>query len=332
MQRRVFEVLLAVAVASASLGCSSDESPSDPNAAGTGGSGTSEGTGEPGEDGEPTVGIDGEFAPSDRTPRRSAGCGTGAATPAIGQQRLSSGGVENTFIITVPPGYDPNTPNVLAFVFHGANNTEATCRGGGNCIGVQEALEPNAIVVYPKSFGTQWTGPERDQNVTWFDDLSAFVKANYCVDERRVFVLGTSSGAHFTNILACRRGDQLLAAVPGAGERFETENCVGRVAALVIHGVDDTSVPFVKGEEARDAYAALNGCTSMTVPDLAGAHAEVRTARDADMSTHACVDFQGCMAGLPVRWCEHSEPGYDGSTHGFPVFGGAEAWDFVSPL
>ena len=45
-----------------------------------------------------------------------------------------------------------------------------------------------------------------------------------------------------------------------------------------------------------------------------------------------CADADGCAADYPVRWCEHSEPGYDGSTHGFPIFGGPEAWSFVSAL
>jgi hypothetical protein len=48
-----------------------------------------------------------------------------------------------------------------------------------------------------------------------------------------------------------------------------------------------------------------------------------------DRESHECADYQGC-SGPPVRWCEHSEGGYDGSTHGWPTFGGQEIWDFVS--
>ena len=48
--------------------------------------------------------------------------------------------------------------------------------------------------------------------------------------------------------------------------------------------------------------------------------------------SHGCAVYQGCDAGLPVTWCEHSEGGYDGSTHGWPLFGGQQVWDFVSAL
>jgi poly(3-hydroxybutyrate) depolymerase len=278
--------------------------------------------------------------PGDQTARPSAGC-NGNASAVQGGQTLTSGGQLGNYFITVPAAYDGTAPQPLIFVFHGANNNEIQCRGGGNCTGVQASIESNAVTVYPRSFGTSWTDATREQNVTWFDDLLAHVKANYCVDERRVIAMGTSSGAHFSNILGCRRGDQLLAIAPGAGERLETTNCRGEVAALVIHGVDDTSVPFNRGEAARDYYAMANGCSTTTVPPIAEVHAEVRAERDAPDNPDAgatprgimrCADYQGCRPGLPVRWCEHGVPGYDGSTHGYPAQGGPETWDFVSEL
>lgn len=94
--------------------------------------------------------------------------------------------------------------------------------------------------------------------------------------------------------------------------------------------VDDPHVTFASGETARDFYVQRNGCDLATVPDLATMHQQIRTARDADQTDEACVDYQGCDAGLPVRWCEHSEGGYDDSTHGWPTAGGQMIWDFVS--
>jgi poly(3-hydroxybutyrate) depolymerase len=250
-------------------------------------------------------------------------------------------------VISVPRSYDPNTPATVGFVFHGANNTEVSCFGGGNCAGVQMSMVDKAILVYPRSFGSSWTNETREQNVTWFDDLLSYVKANYCVDEHKVFVMGTSSGAHFSNILGCRRSDVLRAIAPGAGERLETTGCEAtRFAALVIHGIDDGTVagqgvPFAKGEEARDFYAQRNNCSTETVPPIAQIHAEVRMLRDAAITAtprgstagiFRCADYQGCDQGLPVRWCEHGEDGYDNTTHGYPLEGGATTWDFVNAL
>jgi hypothetical protein len=104
------------------------------------------------------------------------------------------------------------------------------------------------------------------------------------------------------------------------------------VAALVVHGVDDVQVPFDDGEEARDYYVERNGCEPVSVPPVSDLHTQIRAARDQNMSASGCVDFQGCEAGYPVRWCEHSEGGYDNSTHGWPTVGGQLVRDFVQSL
>jgi hypothetical protein len=50
------------------------------------------------------------------------------------------------------------------------------------------------------------------------------------------------------------------------------------------------------------------------------------------LESHGCAEYQGCDPAAPVVWCEHSEGGYDGSTHGWPLFGGDRIWSFVSQL
>lgn len=272
------------------------------------------------------------FDPGDTTARPSEGCGSPRSLE-LGTQFLDPGASAGRYLLTAPANYDPDTAYPVFFVFHGANNSEADCRGGGNCQGVARALERGAFVVYQKAVGTSWTtDSERDQNVANFDGILDLLAAGACIDEGRVTAMGTSSGAHFTNILACRRGDRLQAVVPGAGEMFEREGCVGEVAALVIHGIDDTSVLVELGEAARDSYAERNGCSTETSPTLAEVRASVEQARADAKDQTTCADYAGCRAGLSVRWCEHSVPGYDDSTHGWPPSGGPLALEFVTEL
>jgi poly(3-hydroxybutyrate) depolymerase len=190
----------------------------------------------------------------------------------------------------------------------------------------------DAIVVYPKSFTLGWEQPEiRDKNAQFFEALLNQIESDACVDERRVFVMGTSSGASFSNLLACRFGDRIRAAGPVAGSLPE-ESCKGTPAMVLVHGIDDPHVPFAAGEKARDFFLKRNGCSSATRPLLADAHAKIRKARDANQTDQACVDYVDCSAASPVRWCEHSEGGYDGSTHGWPMAGGQLLWDFMKAL
>ena len=258
-------------------------------------------------------------------PRPSAGCG--AASPAAGARQITVGTDTGDFIVSIPSAYDPDQPYPLGFGFHGYGRTHANCQDG-DCAGFQSAMGETAVLVYMKSLDEGWEQPPvRDRNAAFFEAVLDLALAEYCIDEDRVFVAGTSSGATFSNVLACRFGDRLFAAAPVAGGIPEREGCVGQVAALVIHGVDDPHVPFVLGEMARDHYLARNGCSSEAVPALPGLHARVV----ADRESHECADYQGCDDGGPVRWCEHSEGGYDGSTHGWPLFGGDAIWEFVRP-
>jgi len=322
-------VICALATAVAATGCGDDGSePSEDTGTPPGDTGMPPGdTGTPpGDTGTPPgdTGTPPGDAGAGRLPVvRSAGCGS--ADPATGERTVTVTAGEGAYIVSLPSDYDPTTAYPLGFGFHGAGRTHAQCQSG-DCRGFQSVMQDESILVYIKSFTDGWPYPAsvRDDNVELFEAVLDILEAEYCVDQNRIFVAGTSSGASFSNVLACRFGDRLLAAVPVAGGLPERDGCVGRVAALVIHGVDDYHVEFSAGEAARDFFISQNGCTSEAVPDVADLHGRVVMNRE----SHECADYQGCE-GPPVRWCEHSEGGYDGSTHGWPDFGGQEIWDFV---
>jgi poly(3-hydroxybutyrate) depolymerase len=268
------------------------------------------------------AGVDARVAPVG-----SAGCGR--AAPAIGELTLTVGSDTLQYIVSIPANYDPSHPYPLGFGLHGANRTHTNCHDG-DCAGFQSVMQDEAILVYTRSVSAGWQDDDnvRDRNLALFTAVLDKMLAEACVEVGRVFVAGTSSGATFTNILGCAHGDRIRAVIPVAGGLPSRAACVGTPAALVIHGVDDPHVLFSYGEAARDAYRMTNGCTSETDPVIADLHARVVATRE----SHECADYRGCAPGLPVRWCEHSEGGYDGSTHGWPLFGGAAIWEFVSAL
>lgn len=320
------------------MGCGSDApAANDSSSAGSGGVAASGGqaNGSGGAFLGGAGGGSGGDSPVPPTPQPSSGCGK--ADPVVGARTVTLPVADGAFIVSLPASYDPNAPLPLGFAFHGHGRTHAQCQAG-DCAGFQSVMKDDAILVYMKSVDAGWEGTDgenggiRERNVAFFEKVFDLVEDEYCVDERRVFVAGTSSGAHFTNILACRFGDRLLAAAPVAGYLPEQDNCVGQVAALPIHGIDDDKVVLSSGEEARDFYIEQNGCSSTAVPTVESIHAQIRASRDAAQTDVACVDYQGCDQGVPVRWCEHSEGGYDNSTHGWPTAGGQLIWDFVKPL
>lgn len=270
-----------------------------------------------------------------RQPVPSEGCGNPAFV--TGERQMDVAGHSGRYIVSVPTNYDPAVPLPLGFAFHGRNRNHQNCQAG-DCAGFQSAMGEVAVLVYLQSLRTPadsdqggWEGnDEREGNVEFFENVLDTILGELCIDESRVFVAGTSSGAHFTNVLGCRFGDRLAAIAPVAGYLPESTGCVGHPAALVIHGVDDN---LSVGEEARDFWVSRNDCSTSTLPDLAAMHQDIRDKRDAmpSVEEHGCVDYQSCVEA-PVRWCEHSFGGYDNSTHGWPPTGGQLIWEFVQGL
>jgi poly(3-hydroxybutyrate) depolymerase len=237
------------------------------------------------------------------------GCGTDPPEP--GERALMLDGEERTYVLDLPPDYDPATPYPIVFGFHGASTSGSTFRSEfyGNLL---STLEDAAIVVHPDALGdpTSW---DTERDVPFFDALVETLSGELCVDAGRIFATGHSSGGFFTNTLGCERGDVLRAIAPVSGGGpfvFGGTTCAGEVATWIAHGENDETVEFSSGEDSRDHWLEANGCgetSSATTP--AG-----------------CVEYQGCDAGFPVHFCVYQEG------HDWPEFGPEGIADFFLGL
>lgn len=263
-----------------------------------------------------------DLAPAAGAPKASAGCGK--PKPATLPTTIATEGRQGTVILSVPEAYDPQKPYPLVFGFHGAGLKARDCEGG-NCAGLKSVMRDKALLVFMQSFSFNWEGNDRNAHAQFFSDALAYMKTNFCVDESRVVVAGSSSGATFSNILGCRFGDILRVVAPVAGSAPEKQNCKGNPPALVIHGVSDN---FNGGQSVRDWYAMRNECGPDTDPNMQAEIQKVLTARQSRTEIHACSTYTTCKTN-PVRFCAHSVGGYNGTTHGWPPIGGQLIWDFL---
>jgi poly(3-hydroxybutyrate) depolymerase len=127
--------------------------------------------------------------------------------------------------------------------------------------------------------------------------------------------------------------------------------CKGNVAVIMVHGFEDPHIPWADARITHDmGWMPKNGCGTTNTPDLATVHTTI-TAGTVIVAPPGmwntpkvpykieCGDADGCATDYPVRWCEHSDPGYDNSTHGWPagMTGGADGaganiWSFWNGL
>jgi poly(3-hydroxybutyrate) depolymerase len=225
---------------------------------------------------------------------------------AMGPGTIQVDGMERTYEFSLPTGYDKNRAYPLLFGFHGAGVEVARFR---MYFDMTTVVGADAIVVYPAATaGSMAWNVQRD--VPLFDALFTQFKAEYCVDEKRVFAAGHSSGGFFSHALGCQRGDVLrgigpISAGPPSG------SCVGQLAVWIAHGDADPTVNVMSGRSARDFWAKQNNCdTAMSTP----------------VDPAPTVEYGGCDPGFAVRYCE-----YDGE-HNLPRYAPKGIWDFFKTL
>lgn len=220
----------------------------------------------------------------------SPGCGR--VPPASGTRTITVGGVSRTYILDVPASYSRSTATPVIFGFHGLGGTGSGFRSYAG-LGTPMA---DYIRIYPSATGSNraWSN---SGDTPFFDAMLTEVSGLLCVNPGRVFTIGHSMGAIFSNHLGCVRGDVLrgIAPVAGAGPLADTV-CNGQVAVWIAHGDPDPVVAFSSGVASRDYWLGRNHCSTRTRAVGSG------------------VEYEGCDAGHEVRWVVH------GSGHGWPSF------------
>jgi len=232
-----------------------------------------------------------------------------------GPQTLISDDIEREYYLKLPSPYDSKISYPLIFAFHGFTGDYTNFTEG--YYDLQEAVGEQAILVYPNALEingeTQW---DLEADLGFFNDLYAELEANLCFDKRKVFAVGHSNGAAFTNMLGCRRGDVLRAIGPVSGifsEDYEEQACIGQVASITMHGDNDTTIPQELALPGRDYWVAINSCSSEASESTPGVDP-------------TCVAYADCDPEYPVQFCEYS------GKHNWPDLGGEAIWTFFKSL
>lgn len=249
----------------------------------------------------------------------SPACGAGPAAPAgVLAKQVPVFGKTRKYTLVVPPAYSPSTSLPLVFVLHGNGGSGMQARASFD---LEPLAQGRALFAYPDAIGGGWdldSAASKNPDVAFFDAILAVTQSAYCVDLRRVFVVGFSNGAYMANQLGCRRGDRIrgVATLSGggpyevAGEYDEQGHLVCRgkpVASLVIHGTADTVVSPSEGQKSIDHWSFANHCGGSAA------------------AAPSCIAFQGCAN--PVSACKVAGLGHGIAPQTKPL-----VWSFLDAL
>jgi poly(3-hydroxybutyrate) depolymerase len=259
--------------------------------------------------------------PLGNPPVPSAGCGKFPGLQS-GTHTMTSAGLRREYIVSVPENYDANTPHRLVFGMHWFGGSAEAVAGWSKWFGLDQLdTEETTIFVAPQGYsdGSPWRGRDNRDHI-FFDDLYTHLASSLCVDTSRVFSVGFSFGAMYTNALAQTHQDILRGVVVYATADYNIyfpKNTGKPLAYMGVHGLRDPTCPIESGRRSRDRFVANNGCTTP------GAVPEARRG-----GGHVTFDYE-CPANYPVRWST-----FDGA-HTYPpnntgTWVHDETWDFIT--
>lgn len=253
-------------------------------------------------------------------PKPSSGCGK--SNPPTGSSGSPLNVSNHQYYVKLPTGYDANKPYPVLIIFNPTNNPISWAEQNAGYEALSAKSEAIRVYPHPQNSSNGWGAGD----VSFFKPLYDQITGAYCIDKARVFAGGESSGGDFSSIIGCEHADLLRAIAPCATKNVSQypldatkRKCTGEVTAIIIHGKNDNVVGPENGPKTRDFYVKVNHCSSTTQP--------VTGYTDAKSN---CVQYQGCDPGFPVYWCQHTDPNYSGTNHGWPGFAAKMTWEVFS--
>jgi polyhydroxybutyrate depolymerase len=256
----------------------------------------------------------------------------------VGQntRTITHDGIERTFLVDVPPGYDGSTAVPLVFNFHGFGSNAAQQRGISGILPV--ASREGFIVAHPEGVANRWNagrccGGTLDE-IGFTRAVVASIAGEANIDPRRIYVTGLSNGGAMSHWLACNAADLFAAAAPMAFpiSTPELSDCrpVRSIPVMMVMGLTDTLVDYENGEfggavESFEYWRDIDGCAG----DLPDVHDE--------SGVSYCDAYTQCAGGVEAKLCSVVA----GPTGGTPFDGhvlyinddyvlAEEAWAFLS--
>jgi len=225
------------------------------------------------------------------------------------RQTLDVAGVARSFLYYAPAGLDPDVPAPVLIVAHGFEETaaEMVAITGYDAIADREGF----VVLYPEGQGrVPWNigsgvcqGGARPvasasgDDSAFIDAMLEFVALDRAVDAEHVFMSGLASGGYLASDLACRRSDIRAIAAHSGGSHALDPCIAAQKPVLLLHGSDDAAVPAACSSEARDRWAAHNGCgQGADALEVLGGVCEVSLGCPASGAVTFCT-FEGMARG-----------------------------------
>jgi polyhydroxybutyrate depolymerase len=254
-------------------------------------------------------------------------CGETGTDPEC--HTLASGGRTRAYLLHVPSNFQPGT-GALVLVLHGLGQTglEMEQLSGANAMADQEGFAiayPYALIAQPANIA-EWNnffdeadfGNNPPDDVGFLSQLVSTLETQIHPDPKKIYFAGVSDGALMSYRVGIERSNMVAAVgtvigtLYGFGGNLQSvPPAIGPVSVLILHGDQDTVVPYcgVTGWASQDQTfdywtgPSANNCSSVdTTAPLCDAQGNVTAVFEKDAT--------GCRGKSEVRFYR-----LEGGTH-----------------
>lgn len=202
---------------------------------------------------------------------------SGALSAQTTVDSLLNDGIYRTYLLHVPPGFQPSENPALVLNFHGLTSTGAQQEFYSEMNAVADV--ERFVVAYPDGINNSWNlGLGQVDDYGFVSALIDDLIISHNVDPQRVYACGMSQGGMVSLLFACSMYDKVAAVASVAGGMTPGLAPVCQptrpVPVMMINGTADAIVPYAGGlgnidtDDAIDHWVGHNGCdlTPVTSP------------------------------------------------------------------
>jgi polyhydroxybutyrate depolymerase len=246
-------------------------------------------------------------------------------TGTTSSNTIMSGGKMRTYLLRVPPSYDPTKPTSLVLAFHGLSDKVADFV---KYIDIEsEADRHNVIMIAPQGLGVipGWNAGQccgepqlfKIDDVGLARDLIDSARRDLCIDDKRIFAMGFSNGGMFVHRLACELAGTIAAVGPVSGGLVSpTCQPAQPISLLHMHGTSDPTVGYHGG--GADPFFPDIPMVIATWANRDSCYATPHQTYQNGAVT--CIAYDGCAAQTLVSLCtiDKGVHAWPGSSNGTP--------------
>lgn len=180
--------------------------------------------------------------------------------PTTQRRTITAGGLQRSYLLTVPPGASGARRLPLIFVFHGYNEDAESIHR------YSHLDRADALVVYMDGRDKAWApapyaSTTGEQDLAFVDAVRAQLDGEFGVDRARVFAAGLSNGGGFAAYVGCQRAQDFTAIATVSAAFYErvSEGCSQiPLKHIDFHGTNDTVIGYNGGTRHQTVYDSVD--------------------------------------------------------------------------